>query len=61
MPLITTRLHLQHCAHGFPLGPSCMTFDPHRKCLFIGTSTGELRMYVMCKLMHIFMSSNFSA
>ena len=34
----------QHCTHGFPLSPSCMTFDPHRKVLFIGTTSGELRM-----------------
>ena len=36
----------QHCTHGFPLAPTCMTFDTNRKVLFIGTASGELRMWV---------------
>ena len=35
---------LQHGYHGFPLGPSSMTFDPYRRLLYIGTNSGEIRM-----------------
>ena len=38
---------LQHGTHGFPLGPSCMTYDPYRHVLFFGTNSGELKMFVL--------------
>ncbi|CAI8051354.1 LLGL scribble cell polarity complex component 2 [Geodia barretti] len=39
------KFHLEtHGYHGFPLGPSSMTFDPYRRLLYIGTNSGEIRM-----------------
>lgn len=39
------KFHLEtHGYHGFPLGPSCMTFDPYRRLLYIGTNSGDVRM-----------------
>ena len=43
-PSTDSCLFAQHGYHGFPLSPSAMTFDPYRRLLYIGTSSGDLRM-----------------
>ena len=46
LELLVSLSPLQHGTHGFPLGPSCMTYDPYRHVIFFGTNSGELKMFV---------------